>query len=67
MGERHTLLYIEGCVVHPCHIYSRFYHKMSESFELFSNVEQEDAEYEYERMTSSEVLEKLEEVGERDM
>lgn len=38
---------------------------MSESFELFSGTAGGDDEddYEYERMTSSEVLEKLEEVG----
>ena len=41
---------------------------MSESFELFSsagNPDEGDDEFEYERMTSSEVLEKLEEVGEQ--
>ncbi len=41
---------------------------MSESFELFSNVDNEDndeeeEDYHYERMTSSEVFKKLEEVS----
>ena len=39
---------------------------MSESFELFSGTagSGDEDDFDYERMTSSEVLEKLEEVGE---